>query len=114
MRALREFHCLKCNFVYEEFCNYDEAGLYPDVECPECHSQKKENLIGAPKFSFVNPVGTRSWNNEQKGHDYRFKYMQPRVQKEREYAEQKSHMGKDVYIHHDDVSSGKHFDSDKW
>jgi hypothetical protein len=114
MRAMREFHCLDCDVVYEEFASYDENGQYPDVECPECKSKKKEYIFGVPSFNFTNPVGTGRWNNAAQGHDYRYKWNLPNVHKQREYAEKNSHVGPRPYIHHDDISSGKNFDPEQW
>jgi len=111
---LRDFHCLKCDKIYEELVRYDETGKYPDVECPGCKSKKKEILISIPNFSFANPVGTSLWNSDSKGHDYRFKHNLPNVQKQREIAKKKSHMGEEPYYGMDDVSSGKHFNPDRW
>jgi hypothetical protein len=90
--------------------------LYPDVICPNCKSSKKEKLVSCPiaEAIFLQPEGTRKWTDAQYGHDYRFKSMQPKVKKEREEAERRSHMGKNVYVNHDDISSGKHFDSKNW
>jgi Zn finger protein HypA/HybF involved in hydrogenase expression len=111
----KEFKCLECDLIYEELCLHDESEKYKNIKCPKCKSKKKTSVLTkVPGFSFANPVGTDRWNNEQKGHDYRFKYMQPRVKEERENAEKKSHMGKDVYKNHDDISGGQHFDPKNW
>jgi putative FmdB family regulatory protein len=113
---LYDFHCKDCDCDYEEFASYDKTNEYADVMCPTCGSVKKEKLFTGVRAEaiFTNPEGTRKWEDGQYGHDYRFKSKQPKVQKEREEAERKSHMGKDVYIHHDDISSGKHFDPSNW
>jgi len=98
MRALRDFQCKKCETVYEEFAEFDESGKYPDVVCPECGSKRKDALIGAPSFNFTNPQGTKRWNSESKGHDYRYKHTgAPKAKAEREYAEKHSHVGPNPY-----------------
>jgi putative FmdB family regulatory protein len=114
--TLYDFHCNKCGCNYEELAQWDENGEYPGVICPNCGSDKKEKIFSAPvaEAIFLQPEGTRKWTDHQYGHDYRFKHMQPRIKKEREEAERKSHMGKNVYIHHDDISSGKHFNPNNW
>jgi putative FmdB family regulatory protein len=104
-----QFACLDCEKEYEEMCSYDENNEYPDVVCPHCGSKKKQKLVSCPSFNFSNPVGTDRWTNNATGHDYRFKYNIPNVKKQRENAEEKSHMGTDVYREIDDISSGKHF-----
>ncbi|MCK9458395.1 MAG: zinc ribbon domain-containing protein [Proteobacteria bacterium] len=113
---LYDFHCIDCDCDYEEFAPWNKSNEYPDVVCPTCGSHKKEKLFTGVRAEaiFVNPEGTRKWNDGQMGHDYRFKHMQPKVKQERENAEKMSHMGKDVYIHHDDISSGKNFNPNNW
>jgi DNA-directed RNA polymerase subunit RPC12/RpoP len=107
--ALRDFHCLDCDENYDEFVNFDEKGEYPDVECPKCHSKKKQSIFTAScSFNFVNPQGTDRWNNS---HDYRYKHNIPKVIEERANAEKNSHMGgtPQIYQGIDDINSGKHF-----
>lgn len=88
-----EFLCEKCEQKYEELTSYDESGKYAKVVCPHCGSKKKTKLVSNCNFTFANPVGTDRWNSDSSGHDYRFKYNQPRVRAEREAAEKASHMG---------------------
>jgi putative FmdB family regulatory protein len=92
-----EFQCQKCNHKYDELCSYDETGKYPDVKCPECGSKKKDKLISNCSFQFAQPEGTDRWNSDSTGHDYRFKHNFPKVMKEREKAQQASHMGANPY-----------------
>ena len=88
-----EFECKNCNKTYSELARYDETGMYKDVECPHCGSKLKEKLMTACNYKFANPVGTDRWTSDSGGHDYRFKHNLPNVQREREMAEQLSHMG---------------------
>lgn len=88
-----DFECKNCNEEYDALAPYDETGKYPNVECPHCGSKKKTKLISCCSFNFANPEGTDRWNNSQTGHDYRYKFKQPQVRKEREMAEAMSHMG---------------------
>lgn len=92
-----DFECKKCERVYEEITSYDETGKYKDVKCPHCGSKKKVKLLTACGFNFSNPEGTDRWNSESSGHDYRFHHNLPKVINERRQAEEKSHMGTDVY-----------------
>lgn len=97
MRILYEFQCKKCKKIYEEFAEYDESGKYPDVICPQCGSKQKVRIMGVPSFNFSNPVGTKRWNSDSYGHDYRYKHNIPSVKAERESAEKHSHMGPNPY-----------------
>lgn len=86
---------------------FDETGKYKSIKCPKCQSRKKTILIGAPAFSFTNPVGTDRWNSEAGGHGYRFEYNKPKVKREREMAEALSHMGSDPYGAINDEAMGE-------
>ena len=92
-----EFECKNCNKVYDALTKFDETEKYEGVICPHCESDQKTKLVSCCRFNFSNPVGTDRWNNSSTGHDYRFKYNIPNVQKERERAEQLSHMGANPY-----------------
>jgi putative FmdB family regulatory protein len=94
---LYEFQCKKCEEIYEEFSSYDATGKYPEVKCPKCGSKKKTRLMGAPSFNFSNPEGTKRWNSDSTGHDYRYKHKVPQIKSEREHAEKHSHMGPKPY-----------------
>jgi putative FmdB family regulatory protein len=94
---LYEFKCRKCFKVYEELTSCDSTGKYKTVKCPDCGSKSKEKLLSVCGFMFSNPEGTDRWNSETSGHDYRFHHNLPRVIEERRNAEEKSHMGTDVY-----------------
>ena len=104
-----EFKCKKCSAEYEELVAHDKTGKYKSVKCPNCNSVKKEKLVSNCSFNFENPVGTDRWNSTDQGHDYRFNYNLPNVKKQREAAEQKSHMGTDLYKDYGDIESGKYF-----
>jgi putative FmdB family regulatory protein len=91
------FECKKCEVGYELMTAYDATGKYPGVKCPHCGSKRKTKLITACNYSFADPVGTDRWNSESGGHDYRFRHNLPNVIKERQRAEEASHMGKNVY-----------------
>jgi putative FmdB family regulatory protein len=95
--ACYEFQCKKCDAVYEELCEYDATEKYKGVKCPECGSKSKTKLMSMANFAFSNPEGTDRWNNGSTGHDYRFKHNVPKVQAERQMAEQMSHMGANPY-----------------
>jgi putative FmdB family regulatory protein len=101
-----EFECQECGENYEELSPFDETGAYESVVCPKCGSGKKVKLMSLGSYRFVNPIGTDKWNNS---HDYRFKHNLPNVQKERQEAMEKSHMGTKPYRDIDDISSGKNF-----
>jgi len=92
-----EFNCKKCDKHYEALTSYDETGKYKDVQCPYCKSKRKEKLMSACNHTFSNPIGTDRWNSSASGHDYRFKHNIPNVQREREVAQQLSHMGSNPY-----------------
>lgn len=104
MRRMYDFECKKCKTVYEELTEYDATGKYKGVKCPHCGSKRKIKLMNCCAFNFTNPVGTDRWNSDDTGHDYRFKHNAPNVKKEREMAEQMSHMGADPYGALNDVS----------
>jgi len=105
-----DFRCKKCSETYSDFSKYDPTEKYKDIKCPNCNSNKKELLLGAPSYKFNQPVGTDRWTSDSTGHDYRYKSVLPRIKKEREMAEKASHMGPTPYKEIDDISSGKHFD----
>lgn len=94
---LYEFECIKCNHNFSDIAQFDEQGVYPNVECPKCNSKEKRKLVSSCCFTFSNPVGTDRWNNGSTGHDYRFKHNIPKVKAERAMAEAMSHMGSDPY-----------------
>jgi len=106
---IKEFSCKNCDSVYEDLVKHDEKGKYPGVLCPECGSEEKTPLMSSCKCNFTNPVNSDRWNSESTGHDYRFKHNLPNVIKQRQAAEQQSHMGTDPYPNKDDISSGKYF-----
>ena len=89
--------------------SYDKEGIYPDVVCPECGSDKKTQLATACNFMFANPVGTDRYNNS---HDYRYRYKQPQVAQERAMAEKLSHMGgtADIYKEKNDLEGNSNWD----
>lgn len=91
------FQCKNCNHEYEELTQYDSTGKYSKIKCPECDSKKKTQLMTTCNFKFSNPVGTDRWTSDSSGHDYRFKTHAPTVKKQRQVAEQMSHMGSDPY-----------------
>jgi putative FmdB family regulatory protein len=109
--ARYEFRCEDCGKDYDEFASFDPEGQYPSVVCPYCQSSKKKRLMSAFSFNFSNPEGTDRWNSDTSGHDYRWNHNQPKVQQERQIAEQVSHMGNtdDFYNPIDDITSGEHF-----
>lgn len=98
----------KCSVIYEVMTPYDETGKYKTISCPDCGSKKKKKLVNSCNHNFTNPVGSDRWNSESKGHDYRYWHNAPNVAKQREFAEQNSHMGTKVYDDIDDISSGEH------
>jgi len=110
-----KFECGKCKHIYHDLHSYDETGKYADVECPECKSKKKRQLVTACHFRFAQPEGTDRWNSESTGHDYRYKHKQPDIMKEREQAEERSHMGssEEIYRQIDDLNQGDPFDISK-
>lgn len=91
------FCCTSCNKEYDEMAGYDKTNVYPTVFCPSCGSGGKEKVATACRFMFADPVGTDRWNSETSGHDYRFKYQQPKIRAERQLAEKMSHMGATPY-----------------
>jgi putative FmdB family regulatory protein len=107
--AFYEFECKKCGAYYEELTSFDETGKYKGVKCPACNSSRKTKLVSMGNFNFSNPVGTDRWTSDGQGHDYRFRYVQPKLKKDRETAEKLSHVGKNPYRNIDDISHGKHF-----
>jgi len=107
--AFYEFECKKCGAFYEELVPYDETGKYKSVKCPNCKSKSKNKLVSSGNFNFSNPVGTDRWTSTGQGHDYRFRYVQPKLKENREMAEKLSHVGKTPYRNIDDISHGKYF-----
>lgn len=93
------FQCKKCDTEYEELCSYDETKKYPGVCCPECGSKSKTQLPTTCNFQFAQPEGTDRWNSDSTGQDYRWKakYL-PKALKERQMAQQMSHMGATPYV----------------
>jgi len=100
------FECKKCQNIYEDLTPYDKTGKYKGVECPDCGSKSKNKLPTACSFQFANPIGTDKWNSDGTGHDYRYKYNQPNVRKEREMARKNSHMGTKPYGNYNDRKEG--------
>ncbi len=100
------FLCIDCKNEYEELTKKDPEGIYLDVVCPSCGSDKKEKQVSNFSFAFSNPVGTDRWENS---HEYRYKHKAPTVAGERENAAAKSHMGSEPYSNIDDITSGNHF-----
>ena len=92
-----KFECKKCKKEYYDLCAHDATGKYPKVKCPHCKSKSKTQLITTCSFNFSDPVGTDRWNSDSQGHDYRYNYNKPNVQKQRALAEMVSHMGADPY-----------------
>lgn len=104
-----DFKCKKCNHEYSDFAKFDPKDQYKDVKCPECNSSKKDKLMSVSSYKFNQPVGTDCWTSDETGHDYRYKYILPGIKKQREIAEQTSHVGKNPYKEIDDISSGENF-----
>jgi putative FmdB family regulatory protein len=104
-----DFECKKCNQVYEDLVNHSNPEK--KIKCPFCSSKSKTKLVSKPNFNFSNPVGTDRWNSESNGHQYRFDHNRPNVKKQREHAEQKSHMGNtfDFYKKHDDLNKDENW-----
>lgn len=92
-----EFECNECHEAFDDLVPMSKCEKCPDTECPKCHSKNWTKLVSCPSFNFTNPEGTDRWNNSSTGHDYRFKHNIPKVKKEREMAENMSHMGSDPY-----------------
>ena len=92
-----DFQCKSCKHEFEELTPYNESGVYTNVKCPACSSNKNKKIMSACRFNFSNPIGTDKWTSESTGHDYRFRYNLPKVIKQREMAERQSHMGSDPY-----------------
>lgn len=105
-----ELQCVKCEEGYSILSSMAECEQnIKKAKCPKCKSKKKTRLLGAPSFTFTNPVGTDRYNNS---HDYRFHHAMDKpggVRDQRKQAQEKSHMGSEPYRHIDDISSGKHF-----
>jgi len=106
------FECKNCQNIYEDLTPHDETGKYKNVECPDCGSKKKLKLLSACNFNFADPVGSDRWNSDSTGHDYRYKYNQPNVRKEREMAKKMSHMGSNPYGNYNDRKEGVQDKSD--
>lgn len=98
-----DFECKKCNHVYDEIVPFDETNKYSGVACPECGSKRKKKLLTGCNYAFSQPQGTDRWNSESNGHDYRFKHNLPKVIKERQEAEMRSHMGSSPYNNINDL-----------
>lgn len=92
-----EFECKKCKIIYETMAEYDETEKYKKVSCPKCKSKSKTKLLSSCGFNFTNPVGTDRWVSDSTGHDYRYNYNLPNVHKQREFAQQNSHVGPNPY-----------------
>jgi putative FmdB family regulatory protein len=101
--AIFDFMCIKCDNVFEELTVHDETGEYPTVVCPRCGSRNKKKLPSMFAFNFGNPEGTKRWNSDSAGHDYRFKTKAPGVQADRALAEAASHMGPNPYGNKNDM-----------
>ena len=97
------FACDHCDNEFEELSSYDETGKYPNVVCPECGSLDKKKMPSMFAFNFTNPEGTKRWNSETSGHDYKYKTKIPQVQAERALAEAASHMGTHPYNNKNDI-----------
>jgi len=93
---LYQFSCKKCGETYDELCSYDSSGKYKGVKCPSCNSARKNKL-----FSSFTIVGTSSTNNV---FDIKAGNLMEKAKKEREFAESKSHMGRNPYNHINDLS----------
>lgn len=83
-----EFECKKCEKVYSEIATFDETNKYKGVQCPHCGCKRKKKLMSVCNFTFTNPVGSKRWNSESSGHDYRFHHNLPKVIAERQAAEE--------------------------
>jgi putative FmdB family regulatory protein len=101
--ALYEFSCMNCKTIFEELSPCDNTGEYPDVVCPNCGSVDKKKMPSMFAFNFSDPEGTKRWNSDSAGHDYRFKTKSPQVQAERAFAEASSHMGSNPYNDKNDM-----------
>ncbi len=92
-----EFECKKCKVKYESIRPFDETGKYKEVQCPDCGSKSKKNLVTGCNWAFAQPQGTDKWNSASGGHDFRFKHGIPKLKQDREMATAISHMGANPY-----------------
>lgn len=81
------FKCNKCDITYEELTKYRKDGDYSSIKCPDCDSGDQERLPSVCNYAFAQPEGTKKWDNQKTGHDYRFKHKLPKVLEERKNAE---------------------------
>lgn len=84
-----KFECKKCSHVYEDLIPYDETGKYSSVICPQCQSNKKNQLPALCAVKFTNPKDSSKWDS----FTYRAGYLMDKAKEERREAEDKSHMG---------------------
>ena len=67
-----DFRCKKCEHEWDVLTPYDETKEYKSVKCPECGSNKKEQLIkgcfaiGGPTSSKMDNFGYRAGYNMEK------------------------------------------------
>lgn len=100
-----DFVCNECNHKYEDLCDYDPTGVYPETHCPKCSSESKTPCLSIPAIKFAQPIGT----SKMEDFSYRAGFYMERAKEERRQAEKKS-KASDFYNTIDDISSGDHFD----
>ena len=106
--GMRQFQCKKCDLQYEELATYDETGKYAKIKCPGCKSKSKSLLISGFTFKFSGKAAKDTkWYNAS--HDRRYWMKREEDRKNREDAENRSHMGSNPYPELDDISGGQHF-----